>query len=169
MNYFSQFWDEDRDDEYASWGTSSWYFETNDSDEVLKQITVYKNCDKVILDVENHFGGNNYDWSVSSENGNIISTGDQSKFEFPVYNQPGVYTYTVTVSNFCGRFTETGYVVLPHCGDDGFGRLVSYPNPANGSINVRLEFSSYEGVPMQTHSDETQGFAATPLPRFPLA
>ena len=43
MKYFSQFWDENRDDEYASWGTSTWYFETNDADEVLKQITVYKN------------------------------------------------------------------------------------------------------------------------------
>jgi hypothetical protein len=43
MNYFSQFWDEDRDDEFASWGTSTWYFETNEADEVLKQITVYKN------------------------------------------------------------------------------------------------------------------------------
>lgn len=43
MNYFTQFWDENRDDEYASWGTSTWYFETNEADEVLKQITVYKN------------------------------------------------------------------------------------------------------------------------------
>ena len=43
MNYFSQFWDENRDDEYADWGTSTWYFETNDKDKVLKQITVYKN------------------------------------------------------------------------------------------------------------------------------
>ena len=43
MNYFSQFWDENRDDEYSSWGTSTWYFETNDADDVLKQITIYKN------------------------------------------------------------------------------------------------------------------------------
>jgi hypothetical protein len=43
MNYFLQFWDENRDDEYSSWGTSTWYFETNDADNVLKQITIYKN------------------------------------------------------------------------------------------------------------------------------
>ena len=43
MYYFSQFWDEEREDKYASWGTSTWYFETNDSDNVLKQITVYEN------------------------------------------------------------------------------------------------------------------------------
>ena len=43
MNYFTQIWDEERDDEYASWGTSTWYFKTNAVDEVLKQITVYKN------------------------------------------------------------------------------------------------------------------------------
>ena len=43
MNYFSQFWDENREDEYASWGTSTWLFETNESDVILKQITVYNN------------------------------------------------------------------------------------------------------------------------------
>lgn len=43
MNYFKQFWDENRDDEFASWGTSTWYFETNSDDEILKQITIYKN------------------------------------------------------------------------------------------------------------------------------
>jgi hypothetical protein len=42
MNYFTQFWNEDRDDKYAGWGTSTWYFETDDTDEILKQITIYK-------------------------------------------------------------------------------------------------------------------------------
>jgi hypothetical protein len=42
MNYFTQFWNEDRDDKYADWGTSTWYFETDDTDEILKQITIYK-------------------------------------------------------------------------------------------------------------------------------
>jgi hypothetical protein len=42
MNYFTQFWNENRDDKYADWGTSTWYFETDDSDEILKQITIYK-------------------------------------------------------------------------------------------------------------------------------
>ena len=36
MSYFTQFWDEGRDDEYSSWGNSTWYFETNDADEILK-------------------------------------------------------------------------------------------------------------------------------------
>ncbi|MFT6960198.1 MAG: hypothetical protein ACJA17_001300 [Polaribacter sp.] len=42
MNYFTQFWNENRDDKYADWGTSTWYFETDDTDEILKQITIYK-------------------------------------------------------------------------------------------------------------------------------
>ena len=60
MNYFTQIWDEERDDEYASWGTSTWYFETNTADEVLKQITVYKNGKVTKYDLEkqeNEFGG----------------------------------------------------------------------------------------------------------------
>ena len=60
MNYFTQIWDENRDDEYVSWGTSIWYFETNDADEVLKQITVYKS-EKVLKysedNQEDEFGG----------------------------------------------------------------------------------------------------------------
>jgi hypothetical protein len=42
MNYFTQFWNKNRDDKYADWGTSTWYFETDDTDEILKQITIYK-------------------------------------------------------------------------------------------------------------------------------
>tara|TARA_B100000795_G_scaffold98713_1_gene72501 strand:- start:10566 stop:10823 length:258 start_codon:yes stop_codon:yes gene_type:complete len=60
MNYFTQFWDENRDDEYASWGTSTWYFETNDADEVLKQITVYKSGKSTKYNednLEDEFGG----------------------------------------------------------------------------------------------------------------
>ena len=40
MNYFTQFWNKNRDDKYADWGTSTWYFETDDTDEILKQITL---------------------------------------------------------------------------------------------------------------------------------
>ncbi|MDP5106154.1 MAG: hypothetical protein NWQ31_08285 [Polaribacter sp.] len=60
MKYFSQYWDENRDDEYADWGFSNWYFETNDADEVLKQITVYKNGKVTKYDnnhLEDEFGG----------------------------------------------------------------------------------------------------------------
>ena len=60
MNYFTQIWDEERNDEYASWGTSTWYFETNNTDHVLKQITVYKNGKTVKYTEENQedaFGG----------------------------------------------------------------------------------------------------------------
>ena len=60
MNYFKQFWDENRGDEYSSWGTSTWYFETNDSDNILKQIEVYENgkVSKYSEDfLEDEFGG----------------------------------------------------------------------------------------------------------------
>jgi hypothetical protein len=42
MRYFKRPWDEDRGDEYASWGTSIWYFEVNDQWEVLRQLEVYE-------------------------------------------------------------------------------------------------------------------------------
>ena len=54
MNYFSQFWDENREDEYASWGTSTWLFETNESDVILKQITVYSNEKILKYSTEKH-------------------------------------------------------------------------------------------------------------------
>ena len=47
MNYFKHFWNDDRGDEYSSWGTSTWYFETNDCHDILKQIEIYQN-DKVL-------------------------------------------------------------------------------------------------------------------------
>lgn len=60
MKYFTQYWDENRDDEYADWGFSNWYFETNEADEVLKQITVYNNGKVTKYDnnhLEDEFGG----------------------------------------------------------------------------------------------------------------
>lgn len=39
MKYFKRFWDEDCDGR----GTSTWFFETDASGEVLKQIEVYEN------------------------------------------------------------------------------------------------------------------------------
>ena len=41
MRYFKRPWDEDRGDEYASWGTSLWYFEVDDQWEVIRQLEVY--------------------------------------------------------------------------------------------------------------------------------
>ena len=80
MNYFTQFWDEERDDENASWGTSTWFFETNDADEVLKQITIYKN-DKVFKyseeNLEDEFGGLCEDTlTIDDCDGEVISKED---------------------------------------------------------------------------------------------
>ena len=41
MRYFKRPWDEDRGDEYASWGTPLWYFEVDDLWEVVRQLEVY--------------------------------------------------------------------------------------------------------------------------------
>lgn len=60
MNYFKQFWNEDRGDEYSHWGTSTWYFETNSADEILKQIEIYENgkVSKYSEDnIEDEYGG----------------------------------------------------------------------------------------------------------------
>lgn len=60
MNYFTQVWDENRDDEYTDWGNSVWYFETNDADQVIKQVTIYDNGKLVKYsedNIEDKFGG----------------------------------------------------------------------------------------------------------------
>ena len=43
MRYFKRFWGETRGDQYSDWGTSTWYFETDNKGEVLRQIEVYSN------------------------------------------------------------------------------------------------------------------------------
>jgi hypothetical protein len=42
-NYYKREWPELRGDEYDSWGTSIWYFETDSDGLPLKQIEVYQN------------------------------------------------------------------------------------------------------------------------------
>jgi hypothetical protein len=84
MNYFTQFWDENRDDEFASWGTSTWYFETNESDEIIKQITIYKNGKGLKYSEEkrsDEFGSlSDQKLTVDDCDGEIISKEDFFKF-----------------------------------------------------------------------------------------
>lgn len=77
MNYFTQFWDEERDDENASWGTSTWYFETNEEDEVIKQVTIYQSGKTLKYSAENaedEFGGLCMDTlTIDDCDGDVIS------------------------------------------------------------------------------------------------
>jgi len=41
MRYFKGRWDEDRGDEFASWGASDWYFEVQADDTIVRQMEVY--------------------------------------------------------------------------------------------------------------------------------
>lgn len=41
--YFKRPWNETRGDNYDHWGSSIWYFETNEKGEILRQIEVYEN------------------------------------------------------------------------------------------------------------------------------
>lgn len=45
--YFKRPWNETRGDAYDNWGTSIWYFETNEKGEILRQIEVYENGRKL--------------------------------------------------------------------------------------------------------------------------
>jgi len=80
MNYFTQFWDEGRDDKYSSWGNSTWYFETNEKDEILKQITVYQNEKILKYSKENpkdefgHLG--NHSLTIEDCDGDVITKED---------------------------------------------------------------------------------------------
>lgn len=77
MNYFSQFWDENREDKYANWGTSNWFFETNEANKILKQITVYNNGKVLKYSEENRtdeFGNlSNQQLTIDDCDGEIIS------------------------------------------------------------------------------------------------
>jgi hypothetical protein len=41
VRYYKRPWEEDRGDEYASWGTSFWYFEVDERWEVVRPLEVY--------------------------------------------------------------------------------------------------------------------------------
>lgn len=60
MKYFKRNWDENRGDQYESWGKSIWFFETNNNGEVLRQIEVYESGKVLKYDnqnIEDEFGG----------------------------------------------------------------------------------------------------------------
>ncbi|TWI79337.1 hypothetical protein IQ13_3741 [Lacibacter cauensis] len=60
FNYFKRFWDESTGDPLTdSWGTSTYYFETDSNGEVLRQIEVYENGKVLKYDqnnVEDEYG-----------------------------------------------------------------------------------------------------------------
>jgi len=41
MRYFKRYWDEPRGGEHVAWGCSWWYFETDDTGIVSRQVEVY--------------------------------------------------------------------------------------------------------------------------------
>jgi len=41
MRYYKGRWEEDRGDEFASWGASDWYFEVESDQTVVRQVEVY--------------------------------------------------------------------------------------------------------------------------------
>ena len=42
MRYYKGHWNEDRGDEFASWGCSDWYFEVQPDNAVVRQMEVYE-------------------------------------------------------------------------------------------------------------------------------
>ena len=60
MRYYLRPWDEDRGDKFAGWGVSLWYFETDDSGRVVRQVEAYENGKVLRYDEDNlndEFGG----------------------------------------------------------------------------------------------------------------
>ncbi len=55
VKYFKRFWDEERADEYSEWGTSMWYFETDNEGWVIRQIVIYENGNILKNDEDNNF------------------------------------------------------------------------------------------------------------------
>ncbi|MFF5206085.1 hypothetical protein [Streptosporangium sp. NPDC000396] len=63
MRYFRRPWDEDRGDEYASWGTSTFYLALDDEGYAHAQIEVYANGTVLAYDAEHdedRYGGLTY-------------------------------------------------------------------------------------------------------------
>jgi hypothetical protein len=60
MRYFKAYWDESRGDEFDSWGRSWWYFETDDTGNVLRQIEKFESGVILRYDeshIEDQYGG----------------------------------------------------------------------------------------------------------------
>ncbi len=61
MNYYRRHWDETTGDELTnSWGTSTFYFETDNDDNIVRQIQLFENGKALKYDKENlddDFGG----------------------------------------------------------------------------------------------------------------
>lgn len=57
MRYVRRAWDENRGDEYASWGTSLWYFEIGDEGYVSRQLEVYASGDALAYDARHEHDG----------------------------------------------------------------------------------------------------------------
>lgn len=58
VNYYKRPWDESRGDEYDSWGTSIYFFETDLSGAALRQLQIYK--DGHILKYEDSYPEDGY-------------------------------------------------------------------------------------------------------------
>lgn len=58
--YFKRNWDENRGDKYNNWGTSLWYFETDEKGWTNRQIEIYENGNRLKYDpeyLEDEYGG----------------------------------------------------------------------------------------------------------------
>lgn len=59
--YFKRFWDETTGDELTdTWGTSAWYFETTKDGEVLRQLEIFANGQRLKYSedhIEDEYGG----------------------------------------------------------------------------------------------------------------
>lgn len=63
------------------------------------------------------------------------------------YDEPGIYTITLTASNICGETTATNTVeILPVSTLDvnSKSEISVYPNPTNANLNIKIE-GEYEG------------------------
>lgn len=60
MRYFKRYWDEPRGDTHNAWGCSWWYFETDDTGIVSRQVEVYESGPTLRYDtrrLNDEFGG----------------------------------------------------------------------------------------------------------------